>query len=52
MSQCMQFCAPPSCIQGTTVDRLRQKLEVNEGKQVVSWSNGNIFRSVTYLAAT
>lgn len=31
---------------------LRQKLEQEEGKQVVTWSNGNIFRSVTLLAAT
>ena len=38
--------------QGTTVAKLRQKLEENEGKQVVTWSNGNIFRSVTLLAAT
>jgi hypothetical protein len=39
-------------IQGTTVAVLRQKLEQEEGKQVVTWSNGNIFRSVTLLAAT
>lgn len=39
-------------IQGTTVAILRQKLEQEEGKQVVTWSNGNIFRSVTLLAAT
>lgn len=38
-------------IQGTTVAILRQKLEEDEGKQVVTWSNGNIFRSVTLLAA-
>jgi phospholipase C len=31
---------------------LRQKLEDDEGKKVVSWSNGNIFRSVTLLAVT
>jgi len=37
---------------GTTVARLRQKLEEEEGKQVVTWSNGNIFRSVTLLAVT
>lgn len=37
---------------GTTVAALRQKLEQDEGKQVVSWSNGNIFRSVTLLAVT
>lgn len=37
---------------GTTVSMLRQKLEVDEGKQVVTWSNGNIFRSVTLLAVT
>mmetsp|Transcript_26168 Transcript_26168/g.57298 ORF Transcript_26168/g.57298 Transcript_26168/m.57298 type:complete len:329 (-) Transcript_26168:559-1545(-) len=37
---------------GTTVSMLRQKLENDEGKQVVSWSNGNIFRSVTLLAVT
>lgn len=27
-------------------------LEKNEGKQVVTWSNGNVFRSATLLAAT
>ena len=37
---------------GTTVSTLRQKLEDDEGKQVVTWSNGNIFRSVTLLAVT
>lgn len=37
---------------GTTVSKLRQKLQDEEGKQVVTWSNGNIFRSVTLLAAT
>jgi hypothetical protein len=37
---------------GTTVTKLRQKLEEEEGKQVVTWSNGNIFRSVTLLAVT
>ena len=37
---------------GTTVSTLKQKLENDEGKQVVTWSNGNIFRSVTLLAAT
>ncbi|KAL3918089.1 MAG: hypothetical protein SGILL_004406 [Bacillariaceae sp.] len=37
---------------GTTVTKLRQKLEEDQGKQVVSWSNGNIFRSVTLLAVT
>jgi len=37
---------------GTTVSMLRQKLEVDEGKEVVTWSNGNIFRSVTLLAVT
>jgi len=37
---------------GTTVSMLRQKLEVDEGKQVVTWSNGNIFRSMTLLAVT
>ena len=31
---------------------MQQKLEQDEGKQVVTWSNGNIFRSVTLLAAT
>lgn len=35
---------------GTTVSKLRQKLEEDEGKKVVTWSNGNIFRSVTLLA--
>jgi cytidylate kinase len=37
---------------GTTVIMLRQKLENDEGEQVVTWSNGNIFRSVTLLAVT
>lgn len=37
---------------GTTVTKLRQKLEQNQGKSVVPWSNGNIFRSLTLLAAT
>lgn len=36
---------------GTTVAKLRHKLE-ESGKSVVTWSNGNIFRSVTLLAAT
>lgn len=36
---------------GTTVSMLRQKLEA-QNKQVVTWSNGNIFRSVTLLAVT
>jgi cytidylate kinase len=37
---------------GTTVSILRQKLEEEQGKNVVTWSNGNIFRSVTLLAVT
>jgi len=38
---------------GTTVTKLRQGLESGEPhKKVVTWSNGNIFRSVTLLAAT
>jgi hypothetical protein len=42
---------------GTTVEVLRQKLEASEGsdgkqQEVVMWSNGNVFRSVTLLAAT
>ena len=37
---------------GTTVAKVRQKLQDEQGKQVVTWSNGNIFRSVTLLAAT
>lgn len=36
---------------GTTVSKLREKL-TSQGKPVVTWSNGNIFRSVTLLAAT
>lgn len=36
---------------GTTVAKLRSKLEAT-GKEVVTWSNGNIFRSATLLAAT
>lgn len=35
---------------GTTVAKLSEKLSKNQ--EVVSWSNGNIFRSVTLLAAT
>ena len=35
---------------GTTVSVLRDLLE--QDKQVVTWSNGNIFRAVTLLAAT
>ena len=41
-----------SIAQGTTVAQVRQKLEAEEGKKVVTWSNGNIFRSVTLLAVT
>lgn len=37
---------------GTTVDMLKKKLEEEDKKQVVCWSNGNIFRSVTLLAVT
>ena len=37
---------------GTTVSVLRHILEQDQGKRVVTWSNGNIFRSVTLLAAT
>lgn len=37
---------------GTTVSCLREKLQKQDGKHVVTWSNGNIFRSVTLLAAT
>lgn len=39
-------------MQGTTVAQVRQKLEADEGKKVVTWSNGNVFRSVTLLAVT
>jgi len=35
---------------GTTVARLSERLSTT--RQVVSWSNGNIFRSLTLLAAT
>jgi cytidylate kinase len=37
---------------GTTVSTLKHKLENEDNKHVVCWSNGNIFRSVTLLAAT
>eukprot|EP00804_Cyclotella_cryptica_P004944 CCRYP_014077-RA/>CCRYP_014077-RA protein AED:0.12 eAED:0.12 QI:277/1/1/1/0.75/0.6/5/512/323 len=37
---------------GTTVAKLREKLENEDKKCVVTWSNGNIFRSVTLLAST
>lgn len=36
---------------GTTVAKLSEKLSAGD-KKVVCWSNGNIFRSVTLLAAT
>jgi len=36
---------------GTTVKMLRKNLE-EDGKHVVLWSNGNIFRSITLLAVT
>ncbi len=32
--------------------KLQEKLQKEDGKHVVCWSNGNIFRSVTLLAAT
>ena len=31
---------------------MKEKLEKEDGKKVVCWSNGNVFRSVTLLAAT
>ena len=37
---------------GTTVSKLMEKIEGDKGRSVVCWSNGNIFRSVTLLAAT
>lgn len=37
---------------GTTVATLQDKLIREDKKQVVCWSNGNIFRSVTLLAVT
>ena len=37
---------------GTTVATLQEKLQTEDQKEVVCWSNGNIFRSVTLLAAT
>lgn len=39
---------------GTTVTKLREKLlsQSNDGDNVVTWSNGNIFRAVTLLAVT
>mmetsp|Transcript_5577 Transcript_5577/g.9500 ORF Transcript_5577/g.9500 Transcript_5577/m.9500 type:complete len:424 (-) Transcript_5577:305-1576(-) len=37
---------------GTTVATLQEKVEKEDKKQVVCWSNGNIFRSVTLLAVT
>lgn len=36
---------------GTTVAKLKEGFEA-EGRRVVCWSNGNIFRSVTLLAVT
>jgi cytidylate kinase len=38
---------------GTTVSKLMEKIEGDgNGRSVVCWSNGNVFRSVTLLAAT
>lgn len=37
---------------GTTVATLKSKLETQDGKTVVCWSNGNVFRSLTLLAVT
>ena len=39
---------------GTTVSKLQEMIEGDgdDAKEVVCWSNGNIFRSVTLLAAT
>jgi len=37
---------------GTTVSELKSKLESRDGKEVVCWSNGNVFRSLTLLAVT
>ena len=37
---------------GTTVSTLKSKLETQDGKTVVCWSNGNVFRSLTLLAVT
>lgn len=39
-------------LKGTTVSILRQKMEQEQGKTVVTWSNGNIFRAVTLLSVT
>jgi hypothetical protein len=39
-------------VQGTTVATLQEKLIDEDKKQVVCWSNGNVFRSVTLLAVT
>lgn len=36
---------------GTTVEVLKKRL-AEQGHKVTTWSNGNIFRSMTYLAAT
>ena len=39
---------------GTTVSKLQEMIETDgpDSREVVCWSNGNIFRSVTLLAAT
>jgi cytidylate kinase len=37
---------------GTTMEALRIKLEEQYKKNVVMWSNGNVFRSLTLLAST
>jgi len=51
-SKVVVLCGLSGTGKGTTVATLKHKLESDDGKQVVCWSNGNIFRSVTLLAAT
>jgi len=51
-SSVIVLCGLSGTGKGTTVSKLRQKLTDEHKKDVVTWSNGNIFRSVTLLAVT
>jgi hypothetical protein len=51
-SSVIVLCGLSGTGKGTTVAKLRQKLIDEQKKEVVTWSNGNIFRSVTLLAVT
>eukprot|EP00548_Thalassiothrix_antarctica_P000466 CAMPEP_0194133374 /NCGR_PEP_ID=MMETSP0152-20130528/3577_1 /TAXON_ID=1049557 /ORGANISM="Thalassiothrix antarctica, Strain L6-D1" /LENGTH=315 /DNA_ID=CAMNT_0038828683 /DNA_START=115 /DNA_END=1062 /DNA_ORIENTATION=- len=51
-SSVIVLCGLSGTGKGTTVSQLRKRMEEDHGKKVVTWSNGNIFRSVTLLAKT